>query len=86
MNKTKKNSVKIFFKGDPTIFGNFPPPQSAVDSIIEAVKSGTKNGYGPSNGSKEAREAVANFTSEENAAVTPNVIMLLTDLVKKTKA
>ena len=50
------------------------------------MKSGTKNGYGPSNGSKEAREAVANFTSEENAAVTPNVIMLLTDLVKKTKA
>jgi len=62
--------------GDPTIFGNFQPPQSAVESIIKAVKSGTNNGYGPSNGSKEAREAVAKFISEENAVVTSDDVFL----------
>ena len=77
--------LKRKIKGDPTIFGNFQPPQSAVESIIKAVKSGTNNGYGPSNGSKEAREAVAKFISEENAVVTSDVCLKVFCYLQRNK-
>jgi len=62
--------------GDPTVFGNFEPPEEAIVAIENAVRSGKYNGYGPSFGFKEAREAVAEFVSAQNSPVTSNDIYL----------
>jgi len=62
--------------GDPTVFGNFNPPQEAVDAIVEVVQRGNSNGYAASFGIKEAREAVAHFISKPEAQLTADDIYL----------
>eukprot|EP00834_Sanchytrium_tribonematis_P005332 NODE_316_length_9983_cov_1.089741.p3 type:complete len:327 gc:universal NODE_316_length_9983_cov_1.089741:3348-2368(-) len=52
--------------GDPTIYGNFPVPESVNSAMIEAIRSGKANGYPPSVGYLRSREAVANFWSKTN--------------------
>ena len=49
--------------GDPTIFGNLNPPSNSITAITEALQSGKYNGYAPSAGYKEAREAIATHIS-----------------------
>ena len=49
--------------GDPTTFGNLNPSSNAITAITEALQSGKYNGYAPSAGYKEAREAVATHVS-----------------------
>jgi len=62
--------------GDPTVFGNYEPPPEAIEGIVEAVQSGKSNGYAPSIGYKEAREAVAEFITAETAPVNADDICL----------
>ena len=49
--------------GDPTIFGNLNPSSNAITAITEALKSGKYNGYAPSSGYVEARQAIADHVS-----------------------
>jgi len=45
--------------GDPTVFGNLKPAKNVVEAIGLCVNSGKCNGYAPSTGYVEARQAVA---------------------------
>lgn len=45
--------------GDPTVFGNLPPPQHFIDRLADNLKSGKFNGYVHSAGTPEARAAIA---------------------------
>ena len=49
--------------GDPTIFGNLNPSSNAISAITEALKSGKYNGYAPSSGYVESRQAIADHVS-----------------------
>ena len=61
------------FIGDPTVFGNFPPPPEANEAIINSVINNKNNGYGPSVGTMHAREAIAEYLTRPTAPVTANV-------------
>jgi len=50
--------------GDPTVFGNLTPPASLVQALKESVDSGKNNGYAPSTGFPEARQAVADHVGD----------------------
>ncbi|KAL8279280.1 hypothetical protein RQP46_008317 [Phenoliferia psychrophenolica] len=50
--------------GDPSVYGNFPPPKEALDAIEESLRSGKSDGYPDSVGYAVAREAVANYFDE----------------------
>lgn len=52
--------------GDPTIFKNLKTDQSVVNAVVEAVKSYNYNGYAPSTGYNEARQAIAKHVSGTN--------------------
>ena len=43
--------------------------QNIIDSVVDSVKSGKNNGYGPSTGSVEARKAVAKHVSVPGAEI-----------------
>lgn len=45
--------------GDPTIFGNLPPPSGVQEEIARLLSEGKSNGYAHSMGVGAAREAVA---------------------------
>ncbi|XP_071448916.1 tyrosine aminotransferase [Hetaerina americana] len=62
--------------GDPTIFGNLKPPQEAVEAVCASVQSMNYNGYAPSVGYQEAREAVAKYCSTSTAVVDAKDIIL----------
>lgn len=64
-----------FDAGDPTTFGNLPPPSLAIDSVIEGVKSTKYNGYAPSAGYKESREAVARYLTKNGSETKFEVSM-----------
>lgn len=59
--------------GDPTVFDNFQPHPKVIDSVMETLKNGAHNGYGPSNGHEMARKAVAEHVSRPGAKVTEKV-------------
>lgn len=62
--------------GDPTVFGNLKTHDIITKAMVEAVQSGKYNGYGPSTGILEAREAVAKFISTPEAAITAEDVIL----------
>lgn len=43
-----------------------PPSQETIKAIIEAVKSGSNNGYSPCTGSEPAKKAVADYLARDN--------------------
>merc|ERR1712137_38162 len=45
--------------GDPTIFGNFTPPSTTTESLMNLLDDGRNNGYVHSSGIPEARAAIA---------------------------
>ena len=49
--------------GDPTTFGNLNPASNAITAITEALTSGKYNGYAPSSGYVESRQAIADHIS-----------------------
>ncbi|XP_077982246.1 tyrosine aminotransferase-like [Glandiceps talaboti] len=62
--------------GDPTVFGNLKPAENIVDAVVHAVKTGSANGYGPSVGYLEAREAIAREYSEPSAPIEAKDVIL----------
>lgn len=63
--------------GDPTTDGNFLPPQSTIDAMVANIKSGKANGYAPSVGYPQAREAVARYWVRKFVAETPEAHALI---------
>jgi len=61
--------------GDPTIFGNFSRPLSAVDAIKRAVEK-DKFSYYHTMGMKEARQAVAEYVNKGGNNVTSEDVIL----------
>lgn len=58
--------------GDPTVFGNLPIPDTAVQGIAEALACKKFNGYGHSAGLSIARQAIAS-KYDYGYALTENV-------------
>lgn len=62
--------------GDPTVFGNLVPPDEVIGAVVKSVQSMKYNGYAPSTGYEEARNAVASYVSVANATVEAKDIVL----------
>ncbi|XP_070512528.1 tyrosine aminotransferase isoform X2 [Cardiocondyla obscurior] len=62
--------------GDPTTFGNLKPPKEVIEAVKESVESQLYNGYAPSTGYLKAREAVAEYSSNEFVKVDPKDVIL----------
>jgi len=58
--------------GDPTKFGNLPVPKQARKAVLRALESGDANGYQPSFGTADARDAIADrYSDRYNQGYTP---------------
>jgi len=68
--------VDLYFTGDPSVYGNLDAGQECVDAVVEAVQSGKFNGYPASVGSMEAREAIANYSTDMGAPVTAQDVIV----------
>ena len=62
--------------GDPTVFGNLPVPEEMDDAVIDKIRSHKYNGYNPSIGYEDARQAVADYTTTPEALVTSKDVIL----------
>ncbi|KAG7208378.1 hypothetical protein KM043_014611 [Ampulex compressa] len=62
--------------GDPTTFGNLKPAKEVVEAVQESVASQMYNGYAPSTGFQTAREAVAEYSSNEFVKVDAKDVVL----------
>lgn len=47
-----KHDMPSFITGDPTVFGNLPTAESAMEAVIKATQEQKCNGYAPSIGMK----------------------------------
>ncbi|KYQ56763.1 Tyrosine aminotransferase [Trachymyrmex zeteki] len=62
--------------GDPTSFGNLIPPKEVIEAVQDSVASQLYNGYAPSIGYEMAREAVAEYSSNEFVKVNSKDVIL----------
>lgn len=62
--------------GDPTVFGNLRPCEEILQPLIDSVRSMDHNGYAPSTGFWEAREAVARYSMREDAPLSAEDVIL----------
>jgi len=67
-------TVRYLNIGDPPAFG-FQPPAHLVEAVERAMRNGY-NGYGPSAGLAEAREAVAGEYTARGFPVSPDRVIL----------
>lgn len=66
--------VRYLNIGNPPAFG-FQPPPHLVDAVVQALRDG-KNGYCPSAGIPEAREAIADEYSGRGWAMSPDRVLV----------
>ncbi|KAJ2615749.1 hypothetical protein H4S08_001107 [Coemansia sp. RSA 1365] len=62
--------------GDPTVFGNFKTHSAVVEAVEEATRSYTFNGYPPSVGVPQAREAIAKKYSHPDTPLNSNDVIM----------
>ncbi|XP_036400313.1 tyrosine aminotransferase [Megalops cyprinoides] len=62
--------------GDPTVFGNLPTDERILQAMKDAIDSHRYNGYAPSVGYLQSREAVANFYSCPEAPLEGKDVIL----------
>lgn len=62
--------------GDPTIFGHLKPCEEIIKAVNSSVYSYKYNGYAPSTGHAEPREAVARFCSRPGATLEGKDVIL----------
>ncbi len=60
--------------GDPTRFGTLPVHPAVTEALLKVIHSGRYNGYHPSNGIPETREAVARYFSRPGAQLSAEVV------------
>lgn len=68
--------MRVFYSGDPTIFGNLKAADETIQAVRNAIDEGKHNGYAHSAGSVVAREAVCKYVAPHQGAVTPNDVIL----------
>ena len=61
------------FTGDPTVFGNLPPADNAIEAVMEVTEAAKHNGYAPSVGYESTRTAIANYVSTPDDVITSKV-------------
>lgn len=61
---------------DPTFFGNLSVPSHINDSLISSIKNGRNNGYAPSQGTIQARQAIAEKYSTINGKLSVDDIFI----------
>ncbi|GFO11259.1 tyrosine aminotransferase [Plakobranchus ocellatus] len=64
------------FSGDPTVFGNLPLDATCEEAVVESLHNRKYNGYCPSVGIKEARQAVADYVSTPTSQVEAEDVIL----------
>lgn len=69
-------NISISISGDPTTFGNLRPSKEIIEAVKEVVENERHNGYGPSNGFLEARQAIVDYVKDVQGEVTPNDIII----------
>ncbi|KAI9209816.1 pyridoxal phosphate-dependent transferase [Polychytrium aggregatum] len=77
--KVVPNKEKHFISlalGDPTTFGNFKLEESCVDAVKSHLLSYKANGYPPSIGYPQAREALAKHYTTPEAPLTANDVVI----------
>uniref|UniRef100_A0A0K0ETM7 Tyrosine aminotransferase n=1 Tax=Strongyloides stercoralis TaxID=6248 RepID=A0A0K0ETM7_STRER len=62
--------------GDPTLIGNLPPPKAAIEAVQEALLSNNFDGYGPSVGFLQSRQAVVDAFNHPEAQITADDVIL----------
>ena len=62
--------------GDPTVFKNLNPAVEVVEAMHKSLDSGIHNGYGPSTGFVESRQAVADHVTVPGGEVTADDVIL----------
>merc|ERR1719225_178944 len=62
--------------GDPTVYKNLNPATEVVEAVRESLVGGLRNGYGPSTGFVDARQAVADYVSVPGARITADDVIL----------
>jgi len=70
-----KRSISLSL-GDPTVYRNLDPAPEVVEAVRESLMKGQRNGYGPSTGFIEARQAVADYVSVPGAEITADDVIL----------
>ncbi|XP_003741425.1 tyrosine aminotransferase [Galendromus occidentalis] len=71
----EKNVISLSI-GDPTIFGNLEPCKEIIDAVQTSLKSMKCHGYIPSVGTRDARRAVARYSSINGLEVDPADVIL----------
>ncbi|XP_050510437.1 tyrosine aminotransferase-like [Diabrotica virgifera virgifera] len=62
--------------GDPTVYGNLKAADETIDAVKAVVEEGLFNGYVPSTGHQDAKEAVAEYLSNDGVEVSPKDVIL----------
>lgn len=62
--------------GDPTVFGNLKTADQVIEGIVESARSSKFNGYAPSAGYLEAREAVCKYLAKSGETVDAKDVIL----------
>ncbi|KAJ0448449.1 putative aminotransferase, class I/classII, tyrosine/nicotianamine aminotransferase [Helianthus annuus] len=65
LNKSDTRPVLPLAHGDPSAFACFRTTQVAEDALVDSIRSGNFNGYGPGVGILPARRAVAEYLSQD---------------------
>ncbi|KAJ1893477.1 hypothetical protein LPJ66_005735, partial [Kickxella alabastrina] len=73
--KSTKEIISLSI-GDPTVFGNFKTHPVVVKAVEEAIRSYAFNGYPPSVGVPQAREAIAKKYSHPQAPLTADDVVM----------
>lgn len=60
--------------GDPTVFGNFPPPVEALEALKNATEKDTFL-YNVGHGRLEAREAIAAYSSHMGQVTADDIVL-----------
>ncbi|KAK9872891.1 hypothetical protein WA026_020244 [Henosepilachna vigintioctopunctata] len=66
----------ILISGDPTVFGNLKACKQTKEAIIKVIEEGNHDGYAPAVGFQNAREAVADYLSDDNVEYSSEDIIL----------
>ncbi|GBM37996.1 Tyrosine aminotransferase [Araneus ventricosus] len=62
--------------GDPTVAGHLKPCEAILNSVEKSLQSFKFNGYAPSTGHLEAREAVARYSTRPGAPIESKDVVL----------